>query len=88
MCYYSPSGLLAAWQVRLFAEERRINRQRVGSAGRAGSVGTMDTSQSLSPHAHELPSLKGTGLGGHTTYGSERSGAGTALWVFRVFRFF
>ena len=71
--------MAGCWQVRLFAEERRINRQRVGSAGRAGSGGTMDTSQSLSPHAHELPSLKDPGTGGHTTYGSERSGAGAML---------
>lgn len=71
--------VLAVWQVRLFAEERRINRKRVGSAGRAGSAGTLDASQSLSPHAHELPSLKGSGSGGHTTYGSERSGAGAVL---------
>jgi len=47
----------ACAQVRLFAEERRIQRQRTGSAssGRGGS-GALETSQSLSPHASHDPS--------------------------------
>lgn len=59
-------------QVRLFAEEQRIQRKRATSAGtgRAGSGG-LDGSQSLSPHAlGSIPSQHSSGMGGGGAGGS------------------
>ncbi len=59
-------------QVRLFAEEHRIQRKRTTSAGtgRFGSGG-LDGSQSLSPHAlGSIPSQHSSGMGGGAAGGS------------------
>ncbi|KAK9828420.1 hypothetical protein WJX81_006209 [Elliptochloris bilobata] len=71
-------------EVRLFAEERRIQRQAASSAGRSG---TLDASQSLSPHTHDLPSLRGSATagtrvsgGGHSIIGSDRTGHAGSSW--------
>ena len=59
-------------QVRLFAEEQRIQRKRATSAdtGRAGSTG-LDGSQSLSPRVlGSVPSQHSSGMGGGAGGGS------------------